>query len=71
MSERGFGPEDVPAARRAVFDVAAEQASARVDPHDDFGGWVEVLWEELAELFGWEPGDWPIPGDDRSTSDDG
>ena len=70
MSERGFGPEDVPAARRAVFDVAVEQASARVDPRDDFGGWVEVLWEELAELFGWQPGDWPIPPDDSMAADD-
>ena len=70
MSERGFGPEDVPAARRAVFDVAVEQASARVDPHVDFEGWVEVLWEELAELLGWQPGDWPVPPDDSMATDD-
>lgn len=60
MDAIGFGPQDVPAARRAVFDVAVEQACAQADPHDDFDRWVEVLWGELAELFGWEPQPWPI-----------
>ena len=59
MNQRGFGPEDVPAARRALFDVAVEQASAQVDPAVDFDAWVEALWEELGELLGWAPRPWP------------
>lgn len=59
MEQRGFGPEDVPAARRAVFDVAVEQATADVDPRVDFEAWVEALWSELAELLGWAPRPWP------------
>ena len=72
MSEQGFGPEDVPAARRALFDVAVEQASAQVSPAVDFDSWVEAMWEELGELLGWAPRPWPgswLPsgdgGDDR------
>ena len=72
MQQQGFGPEDVPAARRALFDVAVEQARAEVDPRVDFDAWVEALWAELGELFGWAPRPWPtswLPsGDPRQDS---
>lgn len=64
----GFGPEDMPV-RRRVFDLAITQALDTVDPSDDWDGFVEALWRELGELFGWDPQDWteftPVPAPPR------
>jgi hypothetical protein len=61
----GFGPEDLPAATRRVFDLAITQAVEVADPAHDWPAFVEALWREMSELFGWDPGDWtpfaPVP----------
>lgn len=58
MDDIGFGVEDVPPARRALFDLAVAQADRDEDWAVDRDAWVESLWGQLAELLGWDPGPW-------------
>jgi hypothetical protein len=57
MSGIGFGPEDVPAARRAVFEAAVANAFTDCNPAADRAGFTDALWRELAEAFGWPHAD--------------
>ena len=61
----GFGPEDMPDVRRRVFDLAIAQAVDTVDPAHGWDGFLDALWHQLGELFGWDPQDWagftPVP----------
>ena len=61
----GFGPEDMPAVYRSVFDLAIAQARQMIAPSEDWDSFVEALWREFSELFGWNLGDWtpfaPVP----------
>ena len=54
----GFGPENMPEVRRAVFDSLVANAFAACDPAQDRAGFVEALWREFAEVLGWQPGKW-------------
>jgi hypothetical protein len=56
---RGIGVEDLPAIMRELFDQCVTDARSVVDPGDDFDGFLEVLWEQLAGTFGLVRQDWP------------
>lgn len=70
MDDTGFGFDDLSAVRRAVFELAVEQADGLVDRAVDWPGWVDALWGELGELFGWQPRSWDefVPNETSDAS---
>ena len=57
--QEGFTVEDLPGIMRELFDQCVADARAVVDPHGDFGAFVDALWEQVDAAFGLTRRDWP------------
>ena len=55
----GITIDDLPTIMRALFDQCVADARAAVEPHTDFNGFVERLWQEVATAFSLVRRDWP------------